>query len=663
MTISNTSILIKRSQATGRPTSLNQGELGYSYLSNTLFFGTVGGNGVVNVGGQYYTSTIDAATQSNTASTLVKRDPNGAFFGRLYGDANTADTLTNSQNFSVSGGDITASAVGFNGSSGVTLNASLTNVVPGGAGSVGSATAVPIIQYGANGRILSVSSAPIQTAFSVSDGTHSNTVNGGSTLTFGGNNGITATVNPSTETVTLSTDNTVVRSNTSVVGTQTIGTDVQISGNLTVTGALTYVNTSIVQSTGSIIHLAANNTVGDVIDIGFVGEYNNGSANVSAGLVRDAGTKNFYLFQGLAAGSVTGNTIANNLFTTSNTATLYSNLVAAQANASSANITTATIGTLSLTNALPVTSGGTGTTTSTGTGSVVLSNSPTITGIATANTLNVSLLNVNTLNVTTTYVNSVVANSVNIGTLTYAASGAFVEFQANQNSYQQVVIQNSSQGNQASADFVVSNADSADSFLYGDFGINGPGFTGSGSLNTANSVYMFASNTELAIGTSSVNGIHFVVNNGATDAMNINSSGVVTLGTALGVGSGGTGVNTFSSGQIIIGAGTNSLQQLANVSPINTTITSNNTVSNLTTDVYGRVTSYTTQAISGLTVGQGGTGQSTFTTDGILYGNGSGALQATVAAGSADQTFSNQILTVTNSGVPVWTTTMDGGSF
>jgi hypothetical protein len=664
MAISNTSILIKRSQSTGKPASLNQGELGYSYLSNTLFFGTVGGNGVVNVGGQYYTSTVDAATQSNTASTLVKRDPNGAFFGRLYGDANTADTLTNSQNFSVSGGDITASAVGFNGSSGVTLNASLTNVVPGGAGSVGSATSVPVIQYGANGRILSVSSASIQTSFSVSDGTHSNTVNGGSTLTFGGNNGITATVNPSTETVTLSTDNTVVRSNTSAVGTQTIGTDVQISGNLTVTGAVTYVNTSIVQSTGSLLHLAANNTVGDVLDIGFVGEYNNGSTSVAAGLVRDAGNKGFYLFQNVNASAVTGNTVANNLFTSSNTATLYANIIAPQINTSSANITTATIGTLALTNALPVTSGGTGTTTSTGTGSVVLSNSPTFTGQITAATMNVSQLNVSTINVTTTYINSVVANTVNIGTLSYAASGAFASFAANTNSYQQVVIQNQNLGNQASADFVVSNDYSTDGFLYGDFGINGPNYSnGSGALNGANTVYMYASNTELAIGTSSVNGIHFVVNNGATDAMNISSSGVVTLGTALGVGSGGTGVNTFSSGQILIGAGTNSLQQLANVAPINTTITSNSTISNLTTDVYGRVTGYTTQAISGLTVGQGGTGQSTFTTNGITYGNGSGALQVTAAAGSADQTFSNQILTVTNSGIPTWSTTMDGGSF
>ncbi len=63
MPISNTSILIKRSLTVGRPSALQSGEFAYSYASNTLFLGTPSGTGVVNVGGKYYTSTIDAATQ------------------------------------------------------------------------------------------------------------------------------------------------------------------------------------------------------------------------------------------------------------------------------------------------------------------------------------------------------------------------------------------------------------------------------------------------------------------------------------------------------------------------------------------------------------------------------------------------------------------------
>ena len=65
----------------------------------------------------------------------------------------------------------------------------------------------------------------------------------------------------------------------------------------------------------------------------------------------------------------------------------------------------------------------------------------------------------------------------------------------------------------------------------------------------------------------------------------------------------------------------------------------------------------------------GGTGVSTFTEKGIVYGNAAGAMQVTAAANIAspgtgtDATTSYQILTVTSAGVPVWTNTIDGGTF
>ena len=70
-----------------------------------------------------------------------------------------------------------------------------------------------------------------------------------------------------------------------------------------------------------------------------------------------------------------------------------------------------------------------------------------------------------------------------------------------------------------------------------------------------------------------------------------------------------------------------------------------------------------------LEVQYGGTGVSTFTANGIIYGNTAGALQVTAAAnvgspGSGDDvTTSFQVLTVTAAGVPVWTSTIDGGTF
>ncbi len=65
----------------------------------------------------------------------------------------------------------------------------------------------------------------------------------------------------------------------------------------------------------------------------------------------------------------------------------------------------------------------------------------------------------------------------------------------------------------------------------------------------------------------------------------------------------------------------------------------------------------------------GGTGAGAFVQNGIIYGNNTGALQVTSAANMAspgtgdDATTSYQVLTVTSAGVPVWTNTLDGGTF
>ena len=62
-------------------------------------------------------------------------------------------------------------------------------------------------------------------------------------------------------------------------------------------------------------------------------------------------------------------------------------------------------------------------------------------------------------------------------------------------------------------------------------------------------------------------------------------------------------------------------------------------------------------------VGYGGTGFTSATSNGIVYGNGSSPLQVTAAAGTADASTSYQILTVTSGGTPVWTTCIDGGTY
>ena len=74
--MANTHIQILRSYATTSPALLKDGELAYSFLSNTMFIGDHSTD-IIKVGGQYYTNIIDTSTAINTPSTIVLRDTNG----------------------------------------------------------------------------------------------------------------------------------------------------------------------------------------------------------------------------------------------------------------------------------------------------------------------------------------------------------------------------------------------------------------------------------------------------------------------------------------------------------------------------------------------------------------------------------------------------------
>ena len=100
--MANTVIQLKWSEVTSTPVTLNVAEPAYSNTSGKLFIGRTNG-GPIAVGGSYYTALIDAATNSNTASAIVKRDANGAFSGRLYGTANDALQWTTARTIGVSG--------------------------------------------------------------------------------------------------------------------------------------------------------------------------------------------------------------------------------------------------------------------------------------------------------------------------------------------------------------------------------------------------------------------------------------------------------------------------------------------------------------------------------------------------------------------------------
>lgn len=168
-------------------------------------------------------------------------------------------------------------------------------------GTYGSASAVPVITVDQHGKVTNVYTQSISTSFNVSDGTNSNTVAGGTTLTFSANNGfgIQTYVDPTTETVYIGLDNTkVILANTSAY--QTIDGTLSIAGELNVTGNVNFTDVETIVAQNSLIHLANNNTLSDVLDIGFFGQSNDGTQIVYTGLFRHAGDagKDYYLFDG-----------------------------------------------------------------------------------------------------------------------------------------------------------------------------------------------------------------------------------------------------------------------------------------------------------------------------------------------------------------------------
>lgn len=101
--MANTLIQILRSYTTDKPLSLQDGELAYSFSSEKLFVGNTT-NGVITIGGQYYTDIIDAATNIATPNTLVLRDSTGsAQFTTVEANTISAINTDISGNLSVTG--------------------------------------------------------------------------------------------------------------------------------------------------------------------------------------------------------------------------------------------------------------------------------------------------------------------------------------------------------------------------------------------------------------------------------------------------------------------------------------------------------------------------------------------------------------------------------
>jgi hypothetical protein len=127
---------------------------------------------------------------------------------------------------------------------------------------------------------------------------------------------------------------------------------------------------------------------------------------------------------------------------------------------------------------------------------------------------------------------------------------------------------------------------------------------------------------------------------------------------SLAISAAGDGL-TYTTGVLAVGGTTNRISVSADAVDISANYVGQSTITTVGALASGSLAS----GFSTVTVGLGGTGATTFTTNGIIYGNTTSALQVT-AAGTWDATnLVGQILSVNASGVPTWTNTIDGGTF
>lgn len=348
-----TLVQIKRSTSNVSPSTLNEGELAYSYVSNVIFIGDTA-NGVMNIGGQYYTDLIDNASAANGASNFVRRYANGtAQFEQLdiltLPTANShvatkeyVDTavLANVTLASLNDVDIGAefsdqnnkiligNSAGYYVGTNVTGNVSLSNT---GVFTIGTGQVT-------NSMLVNSNVAVTAGAGLIGGGT----VDLGSTITVDVNAG-DGISNANSDTVSV--DSTVVRTDRDQTingfmtfsNTVTINADLDVTGNIYLTGNTTYVNVASLQVEDPLIYLAANNDTTDLVDIGFMGGHNTAGIYSHSGLIRHAADGNWYLFTGL---SDEGH--ENNIVDIANTtyALLKANIDAQQVNTGILNVST-----------------------------------------------------------------------------------------------------------------------------------------------------------------------------------------------------------------------------------------------------------------------------------------------------------------------------------
>ena len=307
---------------------------------------TVGSTEIVSANGTVYVNQLRYQGNGGSITDVA----NGAFtkannsvqtsFVTVSANGNSISSSSNNDTLTIT--SATANGINVLNPSSKTIDLGL-RTTGVSAGNYGGSTQIPVLNVDAFGRVTSASNTSVSTTINLAGTTGTGSVAGGGTLTFASNNGVV---------ISSTGGSTLYINDPQDLQTSASPTfnNLNVAGNLSVAGTYTYSNTVVFQSVDSLIELAANNT-GDVVDIGFYGQY---SSNKYAGLVRSGGG-NFALFKELSA--PTANSFG--AISLGNYGTLR------------ANITGGTVS--SLASAITVGDGGTGATTFT-TGQILVGN-------------------------------------------------------------------------------------------------------------------------------------------------------------------------------------------------------------------------------------------------------------------------------------------------
>jgi hypothetical protein len=355
-------IQIKRSLTTATAPSLANGELAFTANGDHLFIGSNGAS--ITIAGKFNpgvltanqalvangTSGIDKIITANAVVTTLTANGSTGTAGQVLNSNGTvaywADPASSSFTLAADSGTSdtfnTGETLTFVGGNGLTTTVSNNQItIDATAGTDGG------LASNATGLFVVAGSGLVTN----STGVHVGSANG---------------INVQADTVGLTTGSTLTVNSTGVhVNSALSITDLSLSGNLTVLGTLSTIDTTNLTVKDSLIELANGNASSDLLDIGLYGQFGSSGAKYT-GLFRDATDGVYKLFTGSQTEPTTTVDTAAAGYTTATlqafltSGGLVSNSTAVTLTANSTLAVNITANSLSLSTPLAVTSGGLG---------------------------------------------------------------------------------------------------------------------------------------------------------------------------------------------------------------------------------------------------------------------------------------------------------------